>query len=119
MHNLLCYDDHDLVLGEAGSLELAVEILKVMPVPPSVSASKLLDQCCFDERSSSPRQLAASAHRRRHFRHSLTGVAGVPRKDHRRSSRTLLVLVEDVVSPVEYVECFFAQTDDWARVRCN
>ena len=53
MHNLLCYDGHDLVLSSsAGSLELAVEIL-CSDSSPSVksAASKLLDQCCFDERS--------------------------------------------------------------------
>ena len=123
MHNLLCYDGHDLVLGSrAGSLELAVEILK-SDASPSVksAASKLLDQCCFDERSKLaavnllPVRTVADI-----LRHSLTeGCRGSAEGSQEEAhQRALLVLVEDTLSLLWNAsdDVFFAQTDDWARV---
>ena len=100
MHNLLCYDGHDLVLSStAGSLELAVEIL-CSDASASVksAASKLLDQCCFDERSKLAAvnliPVAAVADiLRQSLSRGCQGSAAGSREE--ANERALLVLVED------------------------
>jgi len=123
MHNLLCYDGHDLVLSStAGSLELAVEIL-CSDSSPSVksAASKLLDQCCFDERSKLaavnllPVRVVADI-----LRQSLSqGCKGSPAGSREEAhERALLVLVEDTLSLLWNAsdDVFFCSRDDWLRV---
>jgi hypothetical protein len=123
MHNLLCYDGHDLVLSStAGSLELAVEIL-CSDASASVksAASKLLDQCCFDERS----KLAAvnllpvgvvADILRQSLSRGCQGSAAGSREE--ANERALLVLVEDTLSLLWNAsdDVFFKTTDDWVRV---
>ena len=123
MHNLLCYDGHDLVLSSsAGSLELAVEIL-CSDSSPSVksAASKLLDQCCFDERSKLaavnllPVPVIAGI-----LRQSLSqGCKGSPAGSREEANeRALLVLVEDTLSLLWNAsdDVFFCSRGDWLRV---
>lgn len=122
MHNLLCYDGHNLVLSSsAGSLELAVEII-CSDASPSVksAASKLLDQCCFDERSKLaavnllPVRVVADM-----LRQSLTqGCQGSSGSREEATHRAQLVLVEDTLSLLWNAsdDVFFSSTDDWLRV---
>lgn len=123
MHNLLCYDGHDLVLSSsAGSLELAVEIL-CSDSSPSVksAASKLLDQCCFDERSKLaavnllPVRVVADI-LRQSLSQGCKGSAAGSREE--ASERALLVLVEDTLSLLWNAsdDVFFCSRDDWLRV---
>lgn len=123
MHNLLCYDGHDLVLASsAGSLELAVEIL-CSDASPSVksAASKLLDQCCFDERSKLaavnilPVRVVADM-----LRQSLSkGCQGSSVGSREEANeRALLILVEDTLSLLWNAsdDVFFSSTNDWLGV---
>ena len=123
MHNLLCYDGHDLVLSStAGSLELAVEIL-CSDASASVksAASKLLDQCCFDERSKLAAvnliPVAAVADiLRQSLSRGCQGSAAGSREE--ANERALLVLVEDTLSLLWNAsdDVFFKTTDHWVRV---
>lgn len=123
MHNLLCYDGHDLVLSSSlGSLELAVDIL-CKDVNPSVksAASKLLDQCCFDERSKlAAARLLPIPVMADILRQSLSkGCQATPAGTREEANEhALLLLVEDMLSVLWNAsdDVFFSSSTDWEAV---